>query len=286
MLQRDRGVDVGSSAPQLRFERLIGSEGLLLTTERPHGTFLLAYLEEAVGSYRIDDEDLEAGEADLILLSPQHEIDPYGLSVVRGTVMTFRADAVLSRRPDETSPLPLLTDPAWPWGPGAADRRVCVPGHERSLWASRIELLEWEIENEAEGYQQAIRAHLTALLIGASRLGAPLTEVAAQVHPAVREMLEVIEEDFEGRLSLEGVARKIGRSPRHLSRLIRDLTGNTVMHWIDERRMEEARRLLLESDHTVETIADRVGYQDTGYFRRRFRRTHGHSPGAWRRENG
>ena len=285
MLTPKGGVEGRSDAPQLRLERLAGTQGRLMSN-RPRGSFLLAYMEDAIGGYAIDGHHLEPGEADLVFLRPAHTIEPNGLRVGTGAVIAFRADAVESRRPDEKSALPLLGDPRWPWGADASERRVTVPRNERTLWTSRIDLLEWEIEYQQTGCQQAIRAHLTALLIGAARLGTradgggpPATD------PVMHEVLEVIENGYSGHLSLEGVAREVGRSPRHLSRLIRNLTGKTVMDWIDERRMEEARRLLLESDHTVETIAQRVGYHDTGYFRRRFRRAHGLSPAAWRRGN-
>jgi AraC family transcriptional regulator, transcriptional activator of pobA len=54
------------------------------------------------------------------------------------------------------------------------------------------------------------------------------------------------------------------------------------MQWIEDRRMLEARRLLLATDDKVDGVAERVGYRDPSYFRRRFRRAHGVPPQAWR----
>jgi AraC-like DNA-binding protein len=254
-----------------------------LIAGRPAASFLLVYLEDAQGGYSIDGEKLEAGEADLILLGPEHHLQPNGLRVDSGSVIAFSPACIDSRRPDEKSIVATggarSPSRAGPWG-----QRVTVPHGERSLWASRIELLEWELENAGPGFRQVIRAHMTSLLIGALRLAAQARE-ETPADPVLREVYDVIDRDFRGQLSLDDVAREVGRSPRHLSRLVRQLTGATVLHLIDERRMEEARRLLLESAHTVETISDRVGYQDTGYFRKRFRRAHGNSPAEWRREN-
>ncbi|HYO30523.1 MAG TPA: helix-turn-helix transcriptional regulator, partial [Thermomicrobiales bacterium] len=98
-------------------------------------------------------------------------------------------------------------------------------------------------------------------------------------------VLDVIERGFRGPLSLASIAAQVSRSPRHLTRTIRDLTGATVMHLIDDRRMKEARRLLLETDATIEAISRTVGFHDDGYFRRRFRRAHGIAPAAWRARN-
>jgi len=56
-----------------------------------------------------------------------------------------------------------------------------------------------------------------------------------------------------------------------------------VVEWIAERRMAEARRLLVQTDLTVEEVGWRVGYVDAGYFVRSFRSTHGATPLGWRR---
>ncbi|NJK32258.1 MAG: helix-turn-helix transcriptional regulator [Deltaproteobacteria bacterium] len=50
-------------------------------------------------------------------------------------------------------------------------------------------------------------------------------------------------------------------------------------------RMAEARRRLLHSDEMIDVIAERVGYADPTAFIRMFRREHGKTPAAWRREH-
>ena len=65
---------------------------------------------------------------------------------------------------------------------------------------------------------------------------------------------------------------------------MRKETGRTVGQWILEYRMAEARRRLRGTDEPVEVIAERVGYADVTHFIRLFRRTHGLTPAAWRRQ--
>jgi Helix-turn-helix domain len=60
-------------------------------------------------------------------------------------------------------------------------------------------------------------------------------------------------------------------------------TGRTVQQWITERRLAEARRLLAQTDLTVQAVAGRVGYADAGYLIRRFHAAHGvPPPQEWR----
>jgi AraC family transcriptional regulator, transcriptional activator of pobA len=51
----------------------------------------------------------------------------------------------------------------------------------------------------------------------------------------------------------------VAQSSGHLATLMKDRTGRTVGEWITERRMREARRLLLDGDLTVGGIAARLG---------------------------
>ncbi len=59
----------------------------------------------------------------------------------------------------------------------------------------------------------------------------------------------------------------------------------TVLEWITERRMAEARRRLRETDEDVAIVAERVGYHDATYFIRLFRRAHQTTPRAFRVAN-
>ena len=69
-----------------------------------------------------------------------------------------------------------------------------------------------------------------------------------------------IEARFSEKISLVDIARAVGRSPSHLTTVVREQTGMTVQQWIIERRMSEARqRLLLGNDENVEIVAERVG---------------------------
>jgi AraC-like DNA-binding protein len=91
-----------------------------------------------------------------------------------------------------------------------------------------------------------------------------------------------IEERYGGRVSLKEVARAVSLSRGHLTTVVRRKTGRTVQEWITERRMVEARRLLVETDLAVEEVGRRVGYGDAGYFVSPFRRAHGATPLGWR----
>jgi AraC family transcriptional activator of pobA len=101
--------------------------------------------------------------------------------------------------------------------------------------------------------------------------------------PLLAEVFGFVEDRYRDPISLSDVARAVSLSPGYLTTVVRRKTGRTVLEWITERRMAQTRRLLVETDLSVEEVGYRVGYYDPGYFVRSFRRAHGTTPLRWRR---
>ncbi len=83
--------------------------------------------------------------------------------------------------------------------------------------------------------------------------------------------------------SLKEVARASGFSSRYFSTLFHTCTGRTMTQYISGLRIEQAKRLLAETDDSVTSIARRTGYRNSQYFARVFRRHTALSPLEYRR---
>ena len=101
--------------------------------------------------------------------------------------------------------------------------------------------------------------------------------------PRITAVFEFIEANYHRPLQLKEVAATLGYSPAYLTDLVRRKTGRTVKQWIVERRMDCARKLLVDTEETITQIAEQTGYLDTGYFIRQFKQLHGTSPHQWRK---
>jgi AraC-like DNA-binding protein len=146
--------------------------------------------------------------------------------------------------------------------------------------------MDLELRERREGYREAALAHLTLLLVGVSRLAAEVVgDLRLNDEPLLAEVFGFIEEHYHEPISLRDVARAVNLSRGHLTTVVRRKTGRTVLEWVAERRMAQARRLLVETDLSVEEVGRRVGYVDAGYFVRSFRSTHGATPLGWRRSS-
>jgi len=84
----------------------------------------------------------------------------------------------------------------------------------------------------------------------------------------------------------EAVARVVahaGTPERTLKRRFKAATGTTLMDYVQNLRIEEAKRLLEMSQTPFDTIAAEVGYENSGFFRRVFKRRTGLTPSNYRR---
>lgn len=101
-------------------------------------------------------------------------------------------------------------------------------------------------------------------------------------HPQLRAIFAFIEVNYHQPISLNDVAKAFNYTPSYLTSLVRRLTGKTLYQWIVQRRMFQARRLLLSTELPVCQIAQAVGYLDTGHFVKHFRQIHKKPPKSWK----
>jgi len=71
-------------------------------------------------------------------------------------------------------------------------------------------------------------------------------------------------------------------SPYQLNEITKSSIGKTASELINEHIILEAKRYLLATPNQIKDIADHLGYEDTSYFIRFFKKHTGHSPEAFR----
>ncbi|MGW3623068.1 GlxA family transcriptional regulator [Streptomyces sp. NPDC000880] len=116
---------------------------------------------------------------------------------------------------------------------------------------------------------------------GQSQFSARLAPREAK-HPAVRRVMDTVGADPAAPHSLESLAREVGVSARHLSRLFRSETGTTPGQYLESVRLEAAQALLEASNDSVDTVAQESGFGSSETMRRIFQHTLGVAPTAYR----
>lgn len=92
----------------------------------------------------------------------------------------------------------------------------------------------------------------------------------------------LIDERWNEKLSLDGIAQKCGLNREKLTRGFRETFGMTVAEAIAEQRLQNASRMLLTTDLPVSLVGYENGYLNNASFARAFGRRFGASPSDFR----
>jgi AraC-like DNA-binding protein len=86
-------------------------------------------------------------------------------------------------------------------------------------------------------------------------------------------------------LNLGRIARRLGLPARQVSSAINRIHGSSVSQYVNNQRIDEARRLLATTDEPITRIMFDAGFLSKSNFNREFLRIAGLSPKAWRLEH-
>lgn len=100
----------------------------------------------------------------------------------------------------------------------------------------------------------------------------------------VRQILVTIDASIAGDLSLKRFANELFLNTSYLSSLFKKETGMTLTDYVNENRINTAKRLLKSTTLSIQAIAASVGIPDIHYFTRLFRRETGLSPREYRKK--
>lgn len=111
----------------------------------------------------------------------------------------------------------------------------------------------------------------------------PLHDKTALVrHPALRRVMEYLQEHASEDIHLDILAQTAELSKYHLIRLFRDQVGQTPAQYLAQIRIQKALHLLQKTDLDITQIAFETGYGSLGTFERAFKKQLGVSPRQYR----
>ena len=103
-----------------------------------------------------------------------------------------------------------------------------------------------------------------------------------KINPYVQESIIAISNDPGKNHTLESVAVNLGIAPNYFSKLFHETTGTTFKDYLNNVRIDYAKRLLEETEMSATTVGLESGYQTSSHFFRVFRKYTVTSPEKYR----
>lgn len=180
---------------------------------------------------------------------------------------------------------------------------LCIlPEVTKTFFEKTIELLEYlnrNLDIQVHEYlidkKEAIRnchtvAELKTLVsISLKVMYEPITlcrPTKAQYKPETRKIIEIINRNYNKKISLNSISEEVNLSPSYLCRMFKSDVGMSVTAYINKLRMEKAGELIrIQDPYTyMKEIAVSVGIEDQLYFSRMFKKYFGLTPSEYRQK--
>ena len=98
----------------------------------------------------------------------------------------------------------------------------------------------------------------------------------------LKEVFDHLGANFPDRITLRDATKIARLTPAQFTRLFKSVAGMTFVAYLTHLRLTNSLRLLKETDDTITEIAAAVGFADQSYFDKRFKKSYGQSPRAFR----
>jgi len=151
---------------------------------------------------------------------------------------------------------------------------------EDAIIIQPIIVLIYEESNSSEKSTETIQALLLVLLRRIQKLFSQKSHQNNNNQQIVifKQFKKMVELYFAKNISVSNYASQLNVSTNQLNTFVKAISGKTTTEIIQERIILEAQQLLQFSEFTVSQIADKLGFEDSSYFARYFKKKNGLSP--------
>ncbi len=176
--------------------------------------------------------------------------------------------------------LPRGGDTQWPDAP----LQINLSDSRRQMeLTQQIDALDRETSDTSPSRDKALSCLTGLLSVWLERLLTDRTPTTStKSEDLVAAYAALVERDFASGGTVGDLARGLGVTATHLTRVCRTANGTSAHDLLANRRHFEAKRLLVDTDLPVGDVARQSGFSSLAYFSRTFRQNTGQSPSAFR----
>ena len=112
-----------------------------------------------------------------------------------------------------------------------------------------------------------------------------ITERIISTNPLLQDVFELIEDRISEVINLDSIAKEVHVNKSYLSQMFKTNTGYTFSEYVNNRKINRARELLISTDKTIGEICEECGYKNSTYFSSLFSKKTGFSPTSFRKNS-
>lgn len=161
--------------------------------------------------------------------------------------------------------------------------------YERDSFIEYHSLIWRKIRNKTNIYRkESVLGLLQALFYEVCNIFRELVPEAPVTGKSRKEYLfehffHLLSQYYQSERSVKFYAEQLCLTPKHLSAVVKAVSGKTVGEWIDEYVILEAKALLNSSDMNIQEISDRMNFANQSFFGKYFKHYTGMSPKEYRK---
>lgn len=271
----------------IKIERLSATEGIALNTYRTNAKdeYRIAFVKQGGLSLRISDKTHKVNANNIYFLAPGQSFKALEHSAdIGGFELIFDTDYFL---------LCLKNQVKLCFYPFFQLNRIPVLKLSKNQWENLYAIqqkIAFEVNNrESINDDLLCRLYLNVLLIEIERINDFNEDEShtslSRKHLITARFKKLLEKNFKTIRKVSDYAEKLYISPTYLNDTIKEVTGQSASETIQERVILEIKGELIQTEDTINQIAYGLGYNDTSYFCRFFKKNTGVSPQTFRETN-
>ncbi len=235
----------------------------------PHrtGFYGLVFIESGKGKISINENFYEYGKNTLLATAPGQIISFEVEHISNGYVIFFMPEFL---NQDSANTI----DKQYPFFKLNARDRPKVPEKESTIEAL-FRNINIEFYKKEEEYLNVIKGYLLVLLSLANRYFSKNEEHLKQPNrkfAVTADLEKLVLQYLPERKSIVFLADKLSISSKHLNEIVKQTTGQTTSEYIANIFMQEAKKMLLYSNLTVNEVAYKLNFGDPSYFNKVFKK--------------
>ncbi len=106
-----------------------------------------------------------------------------------------------------------------------------------------------------------------------------------RTHSKIEPIIEYIKTNYNKEITNISLGKIFNYHPHYINMLMKEYAGTTLHTYLTNYRMNEALKLLVNTENSIETISVNVGYKNPTHFYKIFKNKFGTSPSSYRKSS-